>query len=105
MAIINILSKDVYNKISAGEVVERPASIVKELFENSVDAGATEITIGIENGGINSIFIQDNGSGIEKSELEKVFMPHPHPLTPLPQNANTSEASPASLSFAALLLH
>lgn len=76
MAIINILSKDVYNKISAGEVVERPASIVKELFENSVDAGATEITIGIENGGINSIFIQDNGSGIEKSELEKVFMPH-----------------------------
>lgn len=76
MAKINILSKDVYNKISAGEVVERPASIVKELFENSVDAGATEITVGIENGGINSIFVQDNGSGIEKSELQKVFLPH-----------------------------
>lgn len=76
MAKINVLSKEVYNQISAGEVVERPASIVKELFENSIDAGAKNIIVCIENGGINSISVQDDGSGIEKDELSKVFLPH-----------------------------
>lgn len=73
---INLLSSKIYNRIAAGEVVERPASVVKELVENSIDAGATNITIKIENGGISSIEITDNGHGIEKSELKKAFLPH-----------------------------
>lgn len=76
MSKINVLSSKVYNRIAAGEVVERPASVVKELVENSIDAGATEITVEIENGGISSVKITDNGSGIEKSELKKAVMPH-----------------------------
>lgn len=76
MAKINILDKSVYNKISAGEVVEKPASVVKELVENALDAGATKISIRIEDGGLGSITVSDNGSGIEKSELTKVFLPH-----------------------------
>lgn len=76
MAKINILTKDVFNQISAGEVVERPSSIVKELFENSIDAGATAISVEIENGGINLISVEDNGCGIENDQLEKVFYPH-----------------------------
>lgn len=73
---INVLSPNVFNKISAGEVVERPASIVKELVENSIDAGATEIRIEIESGGINNITISDNGCGIEKEDLVTAFLPH-----------------------------
>ena len=76
MSKINILSSKIYNRIAAGEVVERPASVVKELVENSIDAGATVIHIEIENGGRTSIKITDNGSGIEKSELKKAVMPH-----------------------------
>lgn len=76
MAKINILSSKIYNRISAGEVIERPYFVVKELIENSIDAGATSILIEIENGGISSMRISDNGSGIEKSELEKAIMPH-----------------------------
>ena len=76
MAKINLLSSKIYNRIAAGEVVERPASVVKELVENSLDAGATSISIEIENGGISSIKITDNGCGIEKSELKKALMPH-----------------------------
>ena len=76
MSKINILSSKIYNRIAAGEVVERPASVVKELVENSIDAGATAITIEVESGGIASIRITDNGSGIEKSELKKAVMPH-----------------------------
>ena len=76
MAVINLLDKKVYNRISAGEVVERPASVIKELVENSVDAGATEIIVSIERGGMSSISVRDNGSGIEKEELVKAFLPH-----------------------------
>jgi len=76
MAKINILEPSVFNKIAAGEVVERPASVVKELVENSIDAGATEIDIEIINGGISLIQVSDNGCGIESSELIKAFLPH-----------------------------
>lgn len=76
MSKINVLSSKVYNRIAAGEVVERPASVVKELVENSIDAGATSISIDIVDGGISSIVIADNGSGIEKSELDKALLPH-----------------------------
>ena len=76
MSKINILSSKVYNRIAAGEVVERPSSVVKELVENSLDAGATSIQIDILGGGISSIKITDNGSGIEKSELKKALLPH-----------------------------
>ena len=73
---INLLSSKIYNRIAAGEVVERPFSVVKELVENSIDAGATCISVDIENGGISSIKITDNGCGIEKSELKKALLPH-----------------------------
>ena len=76
MSKINVLSSKVYNRIAAGEVVERPASVVKELVENSIDAGANVISIEIEKGGKASVKITDNGSGIEKSELKKAVMPH-----------------------------
>lgn len=76
MAKINILDKSVYNKISAGEVVEKPASVVKELVENALDAGAPKIFVRIEQGGLGLIEVSDNGCGIEKSELNKVFLPH-----------------------------
>ena len=76
MSTINLLSSKIYNRIAAGEVVERPASVVKELVENSIDAGAKNITIEIEGGGISVIRIIDDGSGIEKSELNKALLPH-----------------------------
>ena len=73
---INVLSPRVYNRISAGEVVENPASIVKELVENSLDAGATKVKVEIYDGGIKSIIVSDNGSGIEKDDLPLAFLPH-----------------------------
>ena len=73
---INILPPQVFNRISAGEVVEKPASIVKELVENSIDAGATTITIEIEDGGKKRISISDNGCGIEKADMKSAFLPH-----------------------------
>ena len=76
MGKINLLPKSVYNRISAGEVVERPSSVVKELFENAVDAGARDIFISIERGGIDEIFVLDNGLGIEKDDIPKAFLPH-----------------------------
>ncbi len=76
MSIINILDKSVYNKIAAGEVVEKPASVVKELVENSIDANATNITIEILDGGITQIKVSDNGKGIDFDDFEKVFLPH-----------------------------
>ena len=66
---IKALSEDLQNKISAGEVVERPASVVKELIENSLDAGASQISIVIEKGGHNTIQVRDNGSGISSDDL------------------------------------
>ncbi len=76
MSRINILDKDVYNKIAAGEVVEKPASVEKQMNENSVDAGATNITIEILDGGISKIKVIDNGCGIEKDDFDKVFLAH-----------------------------
>ncbi len=76
MAKINLLSSKIYNRISAGEVIERPYFVVKELLENSLDANATTISVEIENGGLSLIEICDNGSGIEKSELKKAILPH-----------------------------
>ncbi len=76
MAKINILDSSVYNRIAAGEVVDRPYSVVKEFVENSLDAGAKNITITIERGGKDLICVTDDGSGIEKSELRSAFLPH-----------------------------
>ncbi|MBR3737516.1 MAG: ATP-binding protein, partial [Eubacterium sp.] len=73
---IHILPKEVYQLIAAGEVVERPSSIVKEMIENSIDAGAKNITVEIKNGGITYIRITDDGCGIAKSEIRKVFISH-----------------------------
>ena len=73
---INLLSPKIYNRISAGEVVEKPASIVKELVENSLDAGATKIKVEIYDGGIREITVTDDGCGIEKEDLPLAFLPH-----------------------------
>lgn len=73
---IKLLDPSVYNQISAGEVVENPASAVKELVENSIDAGATEISVFIEDGGIKSIQVIDNGQGIAEEDLPLAIMPH-----------------------------
>lgn len=73
---INLLTADVYNKIAAGEVVDRPYSVVKELVENAVDAGATEISVEIEGGGKKRIRVTDNGSGMEKSDLPLAYASH-----------------------------
>lgn len=76
MTKINILDSSIYNLISAGEVVSNPAGAIKELIENSLDANATQITIEIEDAGLSLIRISDNGDGIEKEDMEKVFMQH-----------------------------
>lgn len=76
MAKINLLDPSVFNMISAGEVVERPASVVKELVENSIDAGATQIDITIVDGGLKRIQVSDNGIGIEKDDIRSAFLPH-----------------------------
>ena len=76
MADINVLDSSVYNLISAGEVIERPSSVVKELIENAIDAGANKITLQIEEGGIRSITVTDNGCGMNSENLAKAFLPH-----------------------------
>lgn len=73
---INILPPEVYNRIAAGEVVDRPYSVVKELVENAIDAGATEITVEAEGGGKKLIRVTDNGCGIHKEDLKAAFLPH-----------------------------
>ncbi len=73
---INLLPKSVAELIAAGEVVEKPASVIKELVENSVDAGATQITVEIQRGGITYIRITDNGSGIEMEDVPTAFLRH-----------------------------
>ena len=76
MAKINILPKHIAELIAAGEVVERPASVVKELLENAIDAGATTVTLEIRNGGVRYIRITDNGCGIEHEDVPKAFLSH-----------------------------
>lgn len=76
MGKIHILDEETINKIAAGEVIERPASIVKELVENSIDAGATAISIEIQEGGKSYINVSDNGCGIMKEDTEQVFFRH-----------------------------
>ena len=76
MAFINELDKNTIDQIAAGEVVERPASVVKELVENAIDSGANAITVEIKGGGIDMIRVTDNGSGIEKSQIRKAFKRH-----------------------------
>ena len=76
MAEIRVLDKHTAELIAAGEVVERPASVAKELLENSIDAGATQISLAIERGGIRQLQIVDNGSGIEPQYIDKAFIRH-----------------------------
>ena len=73
---INVLNPEVSNKVAAGEVVERPASIVKELIENSIDAGASTITLEIKKGGLEYIRVTDNGKGMYPGDAEKAFLRH-----------------------------
>ena len=73
---IELLDQITIDKIAAGEVIERPASVVKELVENAIDAGATAIVTEIEDGGITMMRITDNGCGIEKTEVANAFLRH-----------------------------
>ncbi len=76
MAVIHVLDKHTAELIAAGEVVECPASVVKELLENSIDAGATQVTVSIESGGVKLIEISDNGTGIEAEYISTAFIRH-----------------------------
>ena len=73
---IKLLSQETIDKIAAGEVVERPSSVVKELVENAIDAKATAITVEIKEGGISFIRITDNGCGIEREQVPTAFLRH-----------------------------
>ena len=76
MPVIHLLNQNTIDKIAAGEVVERPLSVVKELTENAIDAGASSITVEIKDGGISLIRVTDNGCGIEKEQIKKAFLRH-----------------------------
>lgn len=76
MSKINLLDSSIYNKISAGEVVERPSSVVKELVENCIDAGADSIIVEIIDGGLRSIQVTDNGEGMDEDNIDLAFLPH-----------------------------
>lgn len=89
MGKIKLLDKTVYNRISAGEVVENPASIVKELAENAIDAGADSLVVSIEDGGIKSVSVVDNGTGMEKEDLDLAIMPHATSKISLPEDLGT----------------
>ncbi len=76
MGVINVLDKHVAELIAAGEVVERPASAIKEMIENSIDAGSSDITVEIQNGGITFMRVTDNGCGIMRDDVKLAFLPH-----------------------------
>lgn len=76
MPAITVLDQNTINKIAAGEVIERPASVVKELLENAIDACATAVTIEIKDGGCSLIRVTDNGSGIPKDQIPLAFLRH-----------------------------
>lgn len=76
MAKLNKLSQELINQIAAGEVIERPSSVIKELIDNSIDANSTKITVKVKKGGIELIEVSDNGNGIEKENLLDIFLPH-----------------------------
>ena len=76
MAKIHVLDSETIDKIAAGEVVERPSSVVKELVENAIDAGATSLSVEIKDGGIELIRVTDNGCGMEKDQLRTAFLRH-----------------------------
>ena len=76
MGKINVLDKHVAELIAAGEVVERPSSVIKELVENAVDAGATILTVEIKNGGTTFMRVTDNGSGIVREDVPVAFLRH-----------------------------
>ena len=101
MAIIRVLDKHTAELIAAGEVVERPASVAKELMENSIDAGATQITVSIESGGVKLIEVSDNRSGLDPEHISPAFLrhaaryvTHPSDLNPLPPRAFRREPLP-----------
>ena len=73
MGKIAVLDKQTIDKIAAGEVIERPSSVVKELVENAIDAGATAVAVEIRDGGISFIRVTDNGSGIEREQVPTAF--------------------------------
>ena len=76
MGKINVLDKHVAELIAAGEVVERPSSVIKELVENSIDAGSSAVTVEIKNGGISYIRVTDNGCGIAREDVPVAFLRH-----------------------------
>src|SRR5882757_1873667 len=76
VGIIRELSPSVINQIAAGEVVERPASVVKELLENAIDAGATRVDLSVERGGKDLVRVADNGKGMDPDDLPMAFLPH-----------------------------
>lgn len=76
MAKINLLSPMIFNRIAAGEVVEKPCSVVKELVENSIDSGASDISVSVERGGLGKIEVTDNGSGIDFDDLKNALIAH-----------------------------